>query len=51
MHADGDPAGAAIAGRGAAAGRARPWRTLDAHSGVHEESLLDELLSDLRAAA
>jgi uncharacterized protein (TIGR02679 family) len=51
VHADGDPAGAAIAELVLRRKRARPWRELDADSGVHEEALLDELLSDLRAAA
>jgi hypothetical protein len=51
VHADGDPAGAAIAELVLRRKRARPWRELDADSGVHEEALIDELLSDLRAAA
>jgi hypothetical protein len=47
VHADGDAAGAAIAGRVLRRARARPWRSLDPTAGVHEEALLDELLDDL----
>jgi uncharacterized protein (TIGR02679 family) len=49
VHADGDEAGAAIADRVLKRSRARPWRTVDPQAGVHEESLLDELLDDLRS--
>jgi uncharacterized protein (TIGR02679 family) len=51
VHADGDPAGAAIAELVLRRQGARPWRELNPQSGVHEEALLDELLSDLRVAA
>jgi uncharacterized protein (TIGR02679 family) len=47
VHADGDEAGAAIAGRLLKRAGARRWRTVDASAGIHEESLLDELLDDL----
>jgi uncharacterized protein (TIGR02679 family) len=47
VHADGDEAGAAIAGLVLKRTGARPWRTVDARAGIHEESLLDELLGDL----
>jgi uncharacterized protein (TIGR02679 family) len=47
VHADGDEAGAAIAGLVLKRAGARPWRTVDARAGIHEESLLDELLDDL----
>lgn len=47
VHADGDEAGAAIAARVLKRAGARPWRTVDASAGIHEESLLDELLDDL----
>jgi uncharacterized protein (TIGR02679 family) len=46
-HADSDPAGAAIVARVLRRARARPWRSVDAACGTHEESLLDELLEDL----
>ena len=51
VHADGDEAGAGIAALVLRRPGARPWREVTADSGVHEEALLDELLSDLRAAA
>lgn len=47
VHADGDKAGAAIAALVLRRSGARPWRTVDASAGIHEESLLDELLDDL----
>ena len=47
VHADGDAAGAAIAALVLRRSGARPWRTVDASAGIHEESLLDELLDDL----
>ena len=47
VHADGDEAGAAIATRVLTRASARPWRTVDASAGIHEEALLDELLDDL----
>jgi uncharacterized protein (TIGR02679 family) len=47
VHADGDEAGAAIAARVLKRPGARPWRSVDASTGTHEESLLDELLDDL----
>jgi uncharacterized protein (TIGR02679 family) len=47
VHADGDEAGAAIAARVLKRVGARPWRSVDASAGIHEESLLDELLDDL----
>ena len=47
VHADGDEAGAAIAALVLRRSGARPWRTVDASAGIHEESLLDELLDDL----
>ncbi len=47
VHADGDQAGAAIAARVLKRARARPWRAIDATTGIHEEALLDELLEDL----
>jgi uncharacterized protein (TIGR02679 family) len=47
VHADGDPAGAAIATLVLKRTGARPWRFVDANAGIHEESLLDELLDDL----
>lgn len=47
VHADGDEAGAAIAARVLTRSGARPWRTVDPNAGIHEESLLDELLDDL----
>jgi hypothetical protein len=47
VHADGDPAGAAIAARVLERAGARRWRKVDPHTGVHEEALLDELLADL----
>jgi uncharacterized protein (TIGR02679 family) len=47
VHADGDEAGAAIAARVLKRAGARPWRAVDASAGIHEESLLDELLDDL----
>jgi uncharacterized protein (TIGR02679 family) len=49
VHADGDHAGAAIAARVLKRAGARPWRSVDPSTGVHEESLLDELLGDLRS--
>ena len=47
VHADGDEAGAAIAARVLRRPGARPWRVVDPSAGIHEESLLDELLADL----
>jgi uncharacterized protein (TIGR02679 family) len=47
VHADGDQAGAAIAARVLKRAGARQWRSVDASAGIHEESLLDELLDDL----
>ncbi len=47
VHADADPAGAAIAARILRRARARPWREIKPNAGVHEEALLDELLEDL----
>lgn len=49
VHADSDEAGAAIAARVLQCSGARPWRSVDASAGIHEESLLDELLDDLRS--
>ncbi len=49
VHADGDAAGAAIATRVLKRAGARPWRSVDASAGIHEESLLDELLDDLHS--
>jgi uncharacterized protein (TIGR02679 family) len=46
-HADGDSAGAAIAARVLQRRGARPWRSVDPSAGIHEESLLPELLEDL----
>jgi uncharacterized protein (TIGR02679 family) len=51
VHADGDEAGAAIAALVLRRTGARPWRTVDASAGIHEESLLDELLDDLGSGA
>ena len=47
VHADGDEAGAAIAGLVLKRSGARPWRTVDASAGLREKSLRDELLDDL----
>jgi len=47
VHADSDHAGAAIAGLVLRRTGAKPWRVVDPGAGVHEESLLDELLEDL----
>ena len=47
MHADSDHAGAAIAALVLKRAGAKPWRVVDPSAGVHEESLLDELLEDL----
>jgi Protein of unknown function C-terminus (DUF2399) len=47
VHADGDEAGAAIAARVLRRSRARPWRSVDPSTGIHEEALLDDLLDDL----
>ena len=48
VHADEDAAGLAIAGLVLKRPGAPPWREVNADSGVQEESLLDELLADLR---
>jgi hypothetical protein len=47
VHADGDHAGAAIAATVLKRTGAKLWRPVDPRAGVHEESLLDELLEDL----
>lgn len=47
VHADGDEAGAGIAAQVLRRTGARPWRSVDASAGIHEESLLEELLEDL----
>ena len=47
VHADSDHAGAAIAALVLKRAGAKPWRVVDPSAGVHEESLLDELLEDL----
>lgn len=47
VHADNDRDGAAIAKLVLKRGGAKPWRVIDPRAGVHEESLLDELLDDL----
>jgi hypothetical protein len=51
VHADGDAAGAAIAGLVLRRRGARPWREVLADSGIHEEAVLAELLEDLRGTA
>ena len=44
VHADGDPAGAAIAARVLQRASTRAWRSLDPCARIHEEALLAELL-------